>query len=169
MKNILCLYITCFSFVFSAQFFEPILAATYQNKKEVENFYSALSSTDTLKINALLHKLALLKSNTNNAFAGALMMKKSNIVKLPKYKLKLFKDGKSLLESSIAKDSLNGIFRFLRLVIQENCPAMMKYHNHINEDADIVKKKYPQFPAEAKQAVLDYSKNSTSLKSICDN
>lgn len=169
MKNTLGIYITCFGFVLSAQVFKPILAATFQNKKAVENFYDALSSADTLKINTLLQKLAPLKSNTNNAYAGALMMKKSDIVKLPKYKLKLFKEGRILLDSSIAKDSLNGVFRFLRLVIQENCPAMMKYHNHIREDADLVKKNYQQFAEEAKQAVIDYSKKSAALKSIGNN
>lgn len=76
----------------------------------------------------------------------------------------MFKQGKMLLEGAIKKENKNTEFRFLRLIIQENCPAFLKYQDNIKEDADAVKQMYKKISSALKQAVLDYSKTSKTLK-----
>lgn len=98
------------------------------------------------------------------AYTGALVMRKSSFQKSAKKKLTLFKQGRRLLEDAIIKENSNAEFRFLRLIIQENCPAFLKYHDKIKEDAEVVKHYYKNFSPELKHAVAGYSKVSKTLK-----
>ena len=156
----------CFYIISSLQLFQPVVALTLQNKTDVETYYAALSSSDTNQINAVLQRLLPATSLANKAYAGALIMKKAGLIKAPGKKLSLFKQGRLFLEEAITKENSNVAYRFLRLVIQENCPAFLKYHDNIKEDSDVVKKTFVQFPAETKRAVIDYAKTSATLKSL---
>ena len=127
-------------------------------------YYTALASQDTVKINAQLSLLAGLQTNTTNAYTGALQMKKAGILKSGKEKLTLFKKGKLLLEAAIKKEPQNAEYHFLRLIIQENCPAILNYHDQINEDAKQVRSAYKSFNTEIKKAIIDYAKTSKVLK-----
>ena len=169
-------FVFLFCFLFSALLFNQAYSKSYfdfsysfqndaQTKAEMSMYYTALASSDTNKINGVLQRLEPYTSVVNKAYAGALIMKKSGLLKAPKEKLKQFKQGKILLEEAIANDKTNAGYRFLRLVIQENCPAILNYKEHIKEDAETVKKIYMQFPEIAKNAVIDYAKNSSALKS----
>lgn len=91
-------------------------------------------------------------------------MKKSGLVKTAAHKLKLFKEGKKKLEKAISLEQNNAEYRFLRLIIQENCPPILKYNGQISEDLAQVKSNYKKFDAVLKKAVLNYSKNSKYLK-----
>ena len=129
-----------------------------------EEFYSAISSDDTVKINS---QLGLFQHSTgviSQAYTGALLMKKSSHEKGAGKKLELFKEGKNLLEQAIKTENQNAEFRFLRLMIQENCPAILNYHDSKKEDAEIVKDYYKNFSPALKQAVTSYSKISETLK-----
>ncbi|HKR03937.1 MAG TPA: hypothetical protein VJY62_04810 [Bacteroidia bacterium] len=130
----------------------------------ITEFYDALQSEDTVKINSFLKVLADDTALSSIACKGALLMRKSGFQKSAKRKLEMFKQGRILLEDAIKKENDNAEFRFLRLIIQENCPAFLKYHDKIKEDADAVKHFYKNFSAELKHAVADYSKVSKSLK-----
>lgn len=127
-------------------------------------FYSALKSKDTNKINSFLKIYVDDSSSTSIAYTGALLMKKSGLKKSKHEKIILFKQGRILLEGVIAKENNNAEFRFLRLIIQENCPAFLKYHENMKDDADKVKQFYQNFSPQLKREVADYSNVSKILK-----
>jgi hypothetical protein len=47
----------------------------------------------------------------------------------------MFKSGRSKLESAITKDKENTEYRFLRLIIQEHAPRIVKYRNELEKDS----------------------------------
>ena len=98
------------------------------------------------------------------ALSGALLMKKSGFLKSGKDKLALFEKGKIMLETSIKKEYQNAEYRFLRLVIQENCPAILKYHDQVNDDAQQIRNSFQLFAPAVKKAIRDYAKKSKTLK-----
>jgi hypothetical protein len=95
---------------------------------------------------------------------GALLMKKAGFQKTPKDKLTFFKEGRILLENEISLDPKNSEYRFLRLIIQENAPKIVKYNTDILGDSDLVKNNYLSLHSEVKSAIITYSKSSTILK-----
>lgn len=170
-KKIFIKRIACCSILFllfSASAFlrwNPAEAERFGGQKiNLIDFYSALESQDTIKLNSFLHILENDSTSSAHAYTGALLMKKSGLKKSPKEKLPMFRQGKTLLEDAIKKENKNTEFRFLRLIIQENCPDFLKYKNNIKEDADAVKQMYKKFSPALKQAVKDYSKKSKTLK-----
>ena len=142
---------------------KPDAKFIFQNRNFSE-FYTALNSQDTIKINLLLKISIDDSSSTSIAYRGALLMKKAELKKSKHEKLILFKEGRILLEGVIKKENQNAEFRFLRLIIQENCPEFLRYHDNIKEDADAVKRYYQNFPPGLKHAVSGYSKVSGTLK-----
>ncbi len=169
MKKIFYFFIFSYCIIFHAYGFQQYTAPPNFKNKNITSYYDALSGNDTVKINISLQSLKPISSDNDKAFTGALMMKKSDLIKTVKRKMDLFKEGRVLLEEAIVKENNNAEFRFLRLIIQEHCPEVVKYHESINKDAEIVKKAYPQFTPELQKVILDYSKNSTALKSLIAN
>lgn len=131
---------------------------------DVTEFYAALKTKDTIKINSFLKLLMDGTTSASIAYKGALLITKSAFQKSGSGKITMFKNGKMLLEDAIKKENANAEFRFLRLIIQENCPSFLKYHDKINEDATTVKDFYKRFSPELKHAVTNYSKVSKTLK-----
>ncbi len=162
MRNILFF---CFILFFHLSLSNSPKAEIPWLEKNASTYYNALSSSDTLKINSALQSLRPYRSTVNKAYAGALLMKKSGIVKPAKKKLAMFKEGRTLLEDAINIENKNAEFRFLRLVIQEHCPAILRYHDNIKEDSMIVTDNYKNFSPEIKHAINDYANISPSLKS----
>jgi len=114
---------------------------------------------------ALETKLGSQKSTTENqAYLGALKMKSSEFEKTPADKLKKFKSGKLQLEKSIESEPNNPEFRFLRLLIQENAPKILKYNDKIKTDAHYIKSNIDKFSKDVKATVIEYSKTSTNLQ-----
>lgn len=129
------------------------------------DFFTVLSEGTLIEIQALEKKIATSKQDvTQQAYLGTIQMKLSEFGKTPGDKLKQFKAGKALLETSIQAQPNNAELRFLRIIIQENAPKMLKYNNEISEDAAFIKKNYNHLPKEVKTAVSNYSKKSTHLK-----
>ncbi len=127
-------------------------------------YYKAISSEN---INELNDQLALLNGSAlpeKEAYEGALLMKKAGMGGNPKEKLELFKSGKIKLETCIKKDSLNSEFRFLRLIIQENAPKIMKYSSEIKKDSEFIQRSFKSLPVVVREAISDYSKRSKTLK-----
>lgn len=122
--------------------------------------YDALRSA---KLEPIEAQLALVQNSSDNekqAFEGALLMRKSGLISGPGKKLSTFKEGKEKLEASIAKDNNNTEFRFLRLLIQENAPNIVKYKKNLDEDKAMIIKNYKSLPAIVQSAVVTYSKTS---------
>ena len=139
-------------------------SVNFQNVNSSE-FYAALKSQDTIKINLYLKAFVDDSSTASCAYRGALLMKKSELKKSKREKIILFKQGRLLLEGVIKKENQNAEFRFLRLIIQENCPAFLRYHDNIKDDADKVKQFYKNFSPQLKREVAEYSRVSKTLKS----
>lgn len=128
-------------------------------------FFRVISKGSKIEISSLQKEISTLSSSNNQqAYLGTLKMKASNFEKTPAEKLTLFKEGKMLLEKSIKAEPNNTEFRFLRLIIQENAPKMLKYNQDIKSDAEFVRTNVSKLPKEVKSAVMDYSKSSANLQ-----
>ena len=120
-------------------------------------------------LNGINKQLTIIVSNSDIeklAYEGALMMKKAGMVKSPSQKLNLFKEGHKKLEAAIAENNDNAEWHFLRLIIQEHAPAIVNYHNHIKDDAQIVKDAFNTFSPEVQAAVSSYRKHSVALQAL---
>lgn len=127
-------------------------------------FYNAMSSD---KLETINEQLSIVKSASvteKEAYEGALLMKKAGLVTKAKEKLSLFKSGRAKLEASIKKDNSNTEFVFLRLIIQEHAPKMVKYNADIENDSLQIRTNYKTLSPVVQQAISDYNKKSKVLK-----
>lgn len=109
-----------------------------------------------------LIKLAAFKGK--EAFEGALEMKKSGLISGLGKKLNLFKAGHRELEGTIALDSLNTEYRFLRLMIQEHAPGIVGYRSELNRDHNFIIKHFKSLQQDIRDAIIDYCKESKIMK-----
>lgn len=143
--------------------FLPALGWSQINK---EQFYKAMESND-LSSAAQQRKAveAMASSSSRNAYYGAILMKEAQFLSTPKAKLDQFKKGKQLLESEIKSHASDAEYRFLRLLIQENCPKMLGYNKEIQADASLIGKGFSSMPASLQSIIRSYSAKSAALKS----
>ena len=118
-----------------------------------------MASSDTSFINQQLQILSKLPNH--KAFEGALLMKKSSFFKSPNQKLKCFKKGHALLENEIQAHAGNVEFRFLRFMIQEHAPQILKYNRNIQEDKKSIQTNYKSLNADLKKAIENYVRTSS--------
>lgn len=155
------LFITLLVFAFTP----PASLAAQPNSNAVVDVYKALSEDNMEAIQVQIEKVEHSTLENKQAYEGALLMKKSGLIKgHAKQKLGIFKSGKTKLESLILKEPKNAEFRFLRLIIQENAPKVVKYNRDIKEDVEMIKDYYKKFPSYLQQIIADYSKTSNELK-----
>jgi hypothetical protein len=143
---------------------EVIKGAPSAEKFDRQAFYSILRSGDTAAVD---HEIALLSGGTiieREAYIGTLLMKKANLVSLPKHKLSLFKAGRVKLEKALQSDSSNVEYRFLRLIIEEHAPKVVKYHSQLADDAQYIRQYFGRLSPAVQHVVIDYSKTSRALK-----
>ncbi|MET3979650.1 hypothetical protein ABIB62_002237 [Mucilaginibacter sp. UYP25] len=139
------------------------------NKSQAQNFsktafYAILASGKLEEINQELTLLADIELPEKQAYEGTLLMRKAGLVKIPGQKLIFFKKGRIKLESALLNNNNNGEFHFLRLIIQEHAPKIVKYRKEIEADKLLVKTTYKSLPFNVQQAISDYSKNSKILR-----
>jgi hypothetical protein len=127
-------------------------------------FYKAMESDSKTLVDAQISELNSAPEDVKNAFLGAMYMRKAGIGGNPASKLKLFKQGRKLLEEAIAKDPKNTEFRFLRLIIQENAPGVLGYKNDEQKDSEIIRNSYFSLPDDLQKAIANYNKKSKVLK-----
>jgi hypothetical protein len=127
-------------------------------------FYKAMESDSKTLVDAQISELNSAPDDVKNAFLGAMYMRKAGIGGNPASKLKLFKQGRKLLEEAIAKDPDNAEFRFLRLIIQENAPGTLGYRNDKQKDSEFIRKSYNSLPEELQKTIANYNKKSKVLK-----
>jgi hypothetical protein len=99
-----------------------------------------------------------------DAYEGFLLMRKAGITARPAEKLKLFKTGRIKLETALLNDNTNAEYHFLRLIIEEKAPKIVKYNKDMEADRQIVTKEYKNLPAVVQHAIADYAKTSKILK-----
>jgi hypothetical protein len=97
------------------------------------------------------------------AYQGALLMRKSGLLKIAAEKLRFFKKGRIKLERALLKDSSNCEYHFLRLTIQEHAPKVVKYRSELEKDKQYILKYFRNLSPVVQQAIIDYSKNSKIL------
>jgi len=97
-------------------------------------------NTDSIACKKIFNKIQNLNSSNNSiiGYKGAIYASMANYAKSKQEKIKLFNDGKKMLEQSIKADSSNVELRFLRLTIQTNCPKALGYHKQINSDKNFI-------------------------------
>jgi hypothetical protein len=126
-------------------------------------YFEAMASDSKAIVEKQLSALKTSAGTEKEAYEGALLMKKAGLVTLPKDKLKYFKAGRIELETALCADAGNAEYHFLRLIIEEHAPKIVKYKADIASDAALVKKAYKSLPSVVQHAVLDYSKTSKIL------
>jgi hypothetical protein len=152
-------------FIFSLFFIGVFLQANagVTNNFDRQEFYKILKSGTPGDIN---NEISMVQSSgmlNKDAFEGTLLMKKAGLVTVAKQKLQLFKSGRIKLETAISTDSANVEYRFMRLIIQEHAPKVVKYQAQIETDAAFITKHFKNASPELQQIMIDYSKNSKTL------
>ncbi len=143
--------------------------AISQGKNPSQNFdkpafYSVMASGIMDDIDKMLTLLNSVSISEKDAYEGALMMRKSGLLKVAKEKLKFFKKGRIKLETELLKDSSNCEYRFLRLTIQEHAPKVVKYSSELQSDKQFIIKCFKTLSADVQKIIFDYSKKSKILK-----
>ncbi len=128
--------------------------------------YDALKGDSLEKIeNALTTLNAKSESSLNNAYKGALLMKKAGFQNYPSKKVKVFKQGHQLLEAEIKVYPNNTEYRFLRLAVQVNAPKILKYNKNIEEDRAEIIANYEHLNPELKVHIQEFALKSVILTS----
>jgi hypothetical protein len=127
-------------------------------------FYKSMATDKKAEVDAELNLLQRAGIPGLEAYVGALTMKKAEFAGIPSKKLNLFKSGHRKLESAIKNEHENAEYRFLRLMIQENAPAVLGYKNDIKADSEYIRKSYKNLPEDIQQVIIDYSKKSKTLR-----
>lgn len=135
--------------------------ATSIDKKQ---FYDVFKSESLDSVEVLLTRYEQMSQVEEvKIYQGALYIKKAGFLKKMGEKLVLFKIGREMVETKIAEQPENIEFRFIRLIIQEKVPAVLKYHSDKEKDAQLVINGVEQMERDVRDAIFDYSKNSASL------
>lgn len=123
-------------------------------------------NTDSVACAKLFEKVK--NDNSNNptiiCYKGAITAAMANHTKNKQEKLKLFKDGKKLIEQAVASDSNNVEIRFLRFTIQTNCPKIMGYNKQIEADKKYIVANFNSIKnASFKKSIGNFLVNSKCL------
>ncbi len=131
---------------------------------EPAKFYAVFSGNSASDINEMITSLE--KEETSsliNAYKGALYMKQSSFMKEAKQKIETFKKGRTLLETEINNQPDNAEYRFLRLVVQEKSPPILKYKKDITSDKDLLISHFSELDSFVQKQVINYSRQSKKL------
>ena len=139
------------------------MGATGPQKFDKADFYAIMKSGDLEAANNEIESLKDAPARDKDGYEGALLMKKAGLLKKPRERLSFFKQGRIKLETAILADNANTEFHFLRLVIEENAPKIVKYHSDIEKDKAVVLKNFQGLAPAVQHAILDYCKKSKVL------
>jgi len=140
-----------------------VIATPLQQKFEKATFYSVMKSGDLAAIDNEMAALSDAPAAEREGYTGALLMKKADLQRKAKDKLKFFKEGRIKLETALMADNTNTEFHFLRLAIEEHAPRIVKYRADIEKDKALVIKNFKSQPPAVQHAILDYCSNSKVL------
>ena len=135
-----------------------------QQTFDKSGYYQVMASGDLAAIDSELVVLTRTMPKEKEAYEGALLMKKAGLLHRPMQKLTVFRSGATKLETVMAKDTGNGEYRFLRLIIQEHAPAIVHYHNDEEKDSQFIYKVFKTLSPVIQKAILDYCPHSKLLR-----
>jgi hypothetical protein len=141
-----------------------VLSQSSQQKLDKAAFYAVMDRGNLDEVNKEIEVVITSSSPEKEGFAGALLMRKAGLVKLPAQKLKFFKAGRIKFDTEIAADKDNVEYYFLRFAIQEHAPKIVKYRSDIEADKQIIIKAYKNLSPVVQHAIMDYTKNSKLLQ-----
>ncbi len=144
--------------------FTVIQGKSQNNNFDRSAFYKVLKSGNAEEIDNQLKIVWGSLIPEKEAYEGTLLMKRSELLDKARDRLTMFKAGSSKLESSILKDRDNTEYRFLRLMIQEHAPRVVKYRKELEEDSKLIKRNFNSLTPFLQQIVIDYCRNSKVLK-----
>lgn len=122
-------------------------ATAHTNKTNAEVFFKQSSDLKDDSVSALAYKAA-----------GKMIQSKFETDR--KNKKEYFKSGALALNALIDKNPKHVEARFIRLVIQQNTPAILKYNSNINDDKDVVFAGYATADLDVKKAIKNYVASS---------
>lgn len=133
---------------------------------EVRQLYDR-SVTEEKTCKKLITMLKPYSENTNPLLAGyracATMVMAKHVFS-PVSKYGYFKEGRSLLEKSLAKAPSDTELRFLRFTVQTNLPWFLNYNGNISSDKAFLLKVLPQTTdAALKQKIMSFLAGSAEL------
>jgi hypothetical protein len=137
--------------------------AQHQNFNK-QAFYKVLAANNITDIDNELQQITTTTMPEKLAYEAVLLMKKSGLVAKVKEKLHLFKQGRTKMEAAIENDKVNTEYRFLRLIIQENAPNIVKYKSDLQNDSNFITTNFGTLSPLLQQIIKDYSKRSKVLK-----
>jgi hypothetical protein len=137
----------------------PVLQQAFDKS----GYYRVMATGDLAAIDSELTVLTHALPKEKEAYEGALQMKRAGFLHRPKEKLTVFRSGAMKLETALAKDSSNGEYHFLRLIIQEHAPAVVHYHNDEEKDSQFIYRIFKTLSPVVQKAILDYSQHSNRL------
>ena len=129
-------------------------------------FYQVMEKAGSEELDNEIKLIASTTGINKDAYTGALLMKKAGFEKGAAKKLNVFKQGHVKLEAAIKKDQQNAEWRFLRLIIQENAPKVVKYRSEIKSDAAYIQSSFKGLSSDVQSAVMDYRKHSNTLQNL---
>jgi hypothetical protein len=141
----------------------PVLARPMFQTFDKAGFFSVMASGKLEEIDAELSVLEASTVKEKEAFEGALLMRKAGLLSRPKEKLTTFKSGYIKMESSMAKDSGNIEYHFLRLMIQEHAPKVVHYDKDRQKDSQDIIRSFPALSPVLQKAILNYCPHSKLL------
>ncbi|HEV3411838.1 MAG TPA: hypothetical protein VG101_05130 [Puia sp.] len=138
-------------------------ARSWSQTIDKARFYSAMASGNLEETNNELSIVAASTIKEKEAYTGALLMRKAGMLTRAKEKLATFKSGYAKMERSIALDSANIEYRFLRLIIQEHAPRVVHYDKDREKDSRAIIQSFPTLPPVLQKAILNYCPHSKLL------
>lgn len=124
-----------------------------------QGFYKAFASSSHADVDAFLSA----DKSIGDAYRGAMLMKKSAFIPVPKDKIAVFKQGMLMLEREIHESPKNYELRFLRFVIQEQSPAILGYKKNLQEDKKLFLDHFAQLDGTVQNFIRAYAAKSAVL------
>lgn len=142
-----------------------LLMITYNNPISTSHFYEIFSGSDIEAIQQTINELEKgNQSELETVYLGALLTKKANSTKDIKEKIEVFKNGVKLIDTAVSNSPENIEYRFIRYIIQENAPKILKYNTKIAEDKAIIEAKFQKCNSILQNEIQQYNKISKTLK-----
>ncbi len=152
-------------FLFCFSLFSATIGKAGKNFQTFDKaaFYEILKTGDVGEIDTQIAAVEASSMKEKDAYSGVLLMKKAGLVKKPKDKLAFFKEGRIKFQTAFNAEPSNVEYHFLRLIIQEHAPKIVKYSGQVEEDGRYIKDHFKSLEPALQKAVIDYSKNSKIL------
>ena len=130
-----------------------------------ERFFTVLSqgSRDDVEKLILDYEAKGDTGSQANIYRGALYARMAGLVNTPAQRLEYFKRGRLLIEAEIKQNADNIEYRFIRLIIQEQAPSIVRYRDNIEEDSAMIIAGYETLDDELKREIDRYAKTSKLL------